>query len=322
MKNGMFCKSLIVFLSLAVLVFQSSFELKNVHKLKLEIYIARTIKTLENVVDFYVKNVDKVNLDSVYGLRVAEGSLRTILLSVDRDNQHFRKLHALHNTMMTAAEKSLPYLMEYQSNYYNEFKPIVDKPWTIFDDFRRLKNKSTLSNGHVFRGKSFDEKSSDKCMSEMIGTGAHDTSPCHVSLDCLKLMTNSKTKRYGNTHQILYFLLGDQTGCRHIVEKEFQKFWVYRKKKNVLNVDNFLEQKCQQILVEMNALKENVVANGDTDLFLEQGLVCGILGYEEFLHFDILENIFLWQDKEYGCFGTETSHFEVKPLLLKIISTL
>lgn len=300
----MFCK--FVFVVLSGLIFQSTLG----NSRTLEVYIDRTVKSLENVVDFYVNNVDKLNLDSIYGLRVAQGSLANILKTLSVHHSLFQKLTSLHNTMKNAAEKALPYLKKYKPDYYNQFKPIVDKPWTIFQNFRRMENKAGISNLQHFEH--FHEKISDKCMTEITGTNPHFKRPCHVSLDCLKLMTSNKLRGYGNTHQILYFLLGFQTGCRHIVEREFQKFRGYLEKNDISNVDQFLEKKCKQIFVEMSALKENVLANGDTDLFMEQDLVCGVLGYEDFLDRTILENIFLWQDKEHGCFGKEYSDIQVK----------
>ena len=280
------------------------------HKSTLEIYTDRTVKSLQNVADFYADNIDKVNLDSIYGLRVAQGCLESILEVLSVDSYFLPKIASLHKIIKNASEHALPYLKNYQPDYYNQFKPIVDKPWTIFRDFRRLASKSGIWNLEHFND--FDEKVSDNCMSEITGTSPHSKRPCHVSLDCLKLMTSNNMRRYGNTHQILYFLIGFQTGCRHVVEKEFQKFRRYLEIGNIVNVDTFLETKCAQILVEMNELKQNVLAHHDTDLFMEQGFVCGLLGYEDFLHRDILEKIFVWQDKEHGCFGTEDSHIQVK----------
>ena len=281
------------------------------HQVKLDVLTGRTVKSLEVVADFYKTNFDKVNLDSIYGLRVAQGSLATILKTLPTDHSLFQKLRSLHITMTNAAEKALPYLKEYQPDYYYLFKPVVDKPWSIFQDFKKMKNKTTPSNPELSEHY-FDEQISDNCMTEMIGTNANSKHPCHVSFDCVELMTSNDLKRYGNTHQILYFLFGYQTGCRTIIEKKFQKFCRYLKKHDILNVHTFLEGKCGQILVEMNQLEENVVVNGDTDLFMEQGLVCSILGYEDFLDRTILENIFLWQDKELGCFGRKNSHIKVK----------
>ena len=304
----MFCKLFVIFLfgSISRSVIASS------RKNTLEIYTERTVKSLEKVVSFYADNVDKVNLDSIYGLRVAQGGLASILKVLSVDSSFFPKIASLHKIIKNASEQALPYLKDYQPDYYNQFKPIVDKPWTIFKDFRRMASKSGISNLKHF--KDFDEKISDNCMCEITGTSPHSKRPCHVSLDCLKLMTNNNMRRYGNTHQILYFLIAFQTGCRHVVEKEFQKFRGYLEIGNILNVDTFLEKKCEQIFVEMNELKQNVVGHYDTDLFMEQGFVCGILGYEDFLQRDILENIFLWQDKEHGCFGTENSDIQVKLL--------
>ena len=280
------------------------------HQVKSDVLTDRAVKSLENVVDFYKNSFDKVNLDSIYGLRVAQGSLATLLKTLPIDHSLFQKLTSLHDTMTNAAEKALPYLKEYQPDYYYQFKPVVDKPWSIFQDFKKMKNKTTRPSNPELSEHYFDEQISDNCMTEMIGTNAYSKHPCHVSFDCMKLMTSDDLKGYGNTHQILYFLFGYQTGCRTIIEKKFPKFCGFLKKCNILNVDKFLERKCGQILVEMNQLKENVVINGDTDLFMEQGLVCSILGYEDFLDRTILENILLWQDKEYGCFGRKNSHIK------------
>ena len=295
------------------LIFQSSFAIRNRYTERTwKICIDRTIKSLEDVTDFYQNNVQNVNLDSIYGLRVAQGSLSNILKKLSIDHCFYKRLHSLYNNMKNAADKSLPYLKEYQQDYYNQFKPLVDKPWTIFEDFRRMATQVSPAeqvNSREQLQQHFDEKISDNCLTQITGTNLHSKRSCQISLNCLKLMTSANLIGYGNTHQILYFLIGFHTGCRYIIEKEFRKF--RGQFEGTLNVNQFLEKKCKQIFNEMNELKENVVVNGDTDLFMEQGLVCGILGYEEFLDVEILENIFLWQDKERGCFG-EDSRIMVK----------
>jgi hypothetical protein len=306
-------------LLLHLFIFHSSVAIGS-SQVKMDVYIDRTVKSLENVVDFYEKNFDKVNLDSIYGLRIAEGSVANILNTLPIDHSLLQKLVSLHNRMMNAADKALPYLKEYQGDYYRQFKPMIDKPWSYFQDFRRMENKRGLSKLGHFENGHFNEKISDKCLTEMIGTNAHSKHPCHISFDCLKMMTSSNLRRYGNTHQILYFLLGYQTGCRVIAERKFQKFRGHLKINDVSNVAEFLEKKCEQIFVEMNQLKENLVANGDggTDLFMEQGLVCSILGYEDFLDHTILKNIFIWQDRELGCFGRKSSYIQVMNWFQKI----
>lgn len=280
---------------------------------KLNVILGRSVKSLGRVLSFYVDNFDKVNLDSIFGLRVAEGSLVNILTEISENHSHFQKLTFLHAMTKNAAEKALPYLKDYQPEYYNQFKPVVDKQWKIFQNFRKIREKVQRKNLSHFENE-FDEKVSDQCMTEILGTSPTSKHPCHISLSCFKLMTSDYQRRYGSTHQVLYFLLAFQTGCRQVVEKNFQKFRGYLNKTDILSVDEFLEEKCEQILEEMTEQTKYVMTNGHTDLFMEQGLVCGILGFENFLDISILKSIFHWQDAENGCFGKENSHNKVKLL--------
>lgn len=280
-----------------------------------QVNVSRILRSLEKVAHFYARNIDKVNLDSIFGLRVAEGCITKILNEFQNVND--RGSHLLRTRMTSLlkmvkkmATDALPHLNEYQPEYYRNFKPIVESPWTLFEDFRKLnvkwKGKSTLvDGGGSLDGNNFNEKISDKCMTQLMGTSVGQKNPCNVSVDCLKIMTSPKLRNYGNTHQVLYFLLGFETRCRHILEREMKKLSHHWGGGNRSRNDNFLEKKCEQIFHEMKALESNVVSNGKTDLFLEQVLVCSMLGYKDFLSHETLRNMINWQDKDHGCFGTE-----------------
>lgn len=300
---------------LVLLISQSLYSTSHKNHNGGQVDVSRILSSLEKVVDFYARNIDKVNLDSIFGLRVAEGCITKILNEFqngnDRETRLLRtRMTSLLKTVKKMAIDALPHLNEYQPEYYRKFKPIVESPWMLFEDFRKLnmnvKRKSTLVDGNgSFNGKNFNERISDKCMTELMGTAAGQKNSCNVSVDCLKIMTSPKLRHYGNTHQVLYFLLGFETGCRHILEREMKKSPHHWGGENRSSNDNFLEKKCEQIFHEMKALEPNVVSNGNTDLFLEQGLVCGILGFKDFLSRETLRNIINWQDRDHGCFGTE-----------------
>ena len=49
--------------------------------------------------------------------------------------------------------------------------------------------------------------------------------------------------------------------------------------------------------------KYNLINNNNQDLFIEQLLLCSIIGYEEFLRLDWFNTILTWQDPEYSCFN-------------------
>ncbi|CAF5024376.1 unnamed protein product, partial [Rotaria magnacalcarata] len=50
--------------------------------------------------------------------------------------------------------------------------------------------------------------------------------------------------------------------------------------------------------------------NTNQDLFLEQLLLCSIIGYEDFLRFDWLDMILSWQEPKYGCFSSASETAE------------
>ena len=79
-------------------------------------------------------------------------------------------------------------------------------------------------------------------------------------------MTSPMTKDYRLTHQLLWFVMAKSIGC---IDEQ-----IADKKLNHLE-DYF----CANIYEDANYNLEN---NINQDLFLEQSLLCSIIGYEEF----------------------------------------
>ncbi len=111
-------------------------------------------------------------------------------------------------------------------------------------------------------------------------------------------MTSPKSKDYRLTHQLLWFLIAKNIGC--INEK------IANKKLNY-----FEDYFCANIYEDANY---NLINNINQDLFLEQLLLCSIIGYEEFLRFDWFNTILSWQHPYYDCFSdaSETIRFHQK----------
>lgn len=57
---------------------------------------------------------------------------------------------------------------------------------------------------------SVDEESSDKCMSELIGSHKSRGESCDISSKCAYTMTAPGLLGYGITHQILWTMLADK----------------------------------------------------------------------------------------------------------------
>lgn len=103
-------------------------------------------------------------------------------------------------------------------------------------------------------------------------------------------MTSPKTKDYRLTHQLLWFVIGKTIGC---IEKDLAD-------KNLHSLEDYF---CANIYHDAH---DNLKNNINQDLFLEQVLLCSIIGYEEFLRFDWFETILTWQDPQYDCFNDQS----------------
>jgi hypothetical protein len=55
-----------------------------------------------------------------------------------------------------------------------------------------------------------DEETSDKCMSELIGSHKLHGQSCDISSQCAFIMTSPGLLGYGITHQILWTMLADK----------------------------------------------------------------------------------------------------------------
>lgn len=50
---------------------------------------------------------------------------------------------------------------------------------------------------------------------------------------------------------------------------------------------------------------KNAITGQMQDIFIENILLCGLVGFSDFYNLDWLQSILTWQDQEAGCFGKE-----------------
>ena len=101
-------------------------------------------------------------------------------------------------------------------------------------------------------------------------------------------MTSPMSKDYRLTHQLLWFLIAKNIDC---IDQDLT---------TNKQLNSFEDYFCTNIYEDA---KINLFNNINQDLFLEQLLLCSIIGYEEFLRFDWFNTILTWQDSKYGCFN-------------------
>lgn len=263
-----------------------------------------TVQVMERLLSFYEDQVNAVNLDAIYGLRVTEGALavslsehgETFWQTVEMKNIYKRlnKLQQLASSINNRAQASIE---KQATDYYYKFKDIVVKPWIFFKDFGY--RKLPVDEVKVIKVKNetptWDESTSDRCMSEVLGTNPNHTK-CSFTSVCMNAITDLNQIYYGPTHQILFLTLALMYGC----EVKYSKFITQRLG---YDVDGLIENRCVRVMSEMMGLEEPSVQVSARDLYMEQSFVCSLHGYEEFLNLIRLGNILSWQ-RNVGCFGT------------------
>ena len=130
-----------------------------------------------------------------------------------------------------------------------------------------------------------------------------NTSKCMIHEPCWKLMTSPRSEDYRLTHQLLWFLIAKRIGCLNTRSLSAAAN---------RNFNNLEDQFCANMYEDAHS---NLLRNHNQDLFLEQVLLCSIIGYDEFLRFDWLLTILSWQHPDFDCFSDASERIRFDPTL-------
>lgn len=134
-------------------------------------------------------------------------------------NESFiKQISMLERKASKSAEKSLPQLKQSSPLYFKKFETTIVGPWRNFKSFKKL-DYSMYIPANKRSDISFDEDTSDTCMTQMTGTGEEITKPCQLSDQCWNLMMAKGTNGYALTHQALFLLIGETKGIANKICK-------------------------------------------------------------------------------------------------------
>ena len=174
----------------------------------------QTMHAIERLLSFYEDQIHEVNLDAIYGLRITEGALALSLShhkesfwSASETKHIYQKVRELHQQAASINNRARTSIKKQSHEYYHKFKDIVDKPWSFFKDFGY--RKLPMDKVEVIdESKPWDEATSDRCMSEVLGSNPNHTK-CMFSPLCVKAITDQHQVGYGPTHQLLFLTCVD-----------------------------------------------------------------------------------------------------------------
>ncbi|XP_066930381.1 UPF0764 protein C16orf89 homolog isoform X1 [Clytia hemisphaerica] len=258
---------------------------------------------LEKVASFYSSHYKEVNLDSIFGLRAAEGTLHHLF------TKHEDKIRKLPTHIFTSIEKSfisirISAAMGYQildkenDQYLQSFRYIVDKKWFHESNTRLpLVAEAPSSSQIVKANDELDEKFSDKCMKGLLGTSS-TKKKCTVEDDCWSVMNKEGNFGYTITHQALFFMLGISLGCKNVFQ---QKLGVKTKLEDRLHIFG------SDIYNQMQEISRTGYPVSEHDLFLEQAVVSSWLGIKGSMNMYDTFTVLSWQN-DIGCYKEPKSN--------------
>nr|KAI8753403.1 UPF0764 protein C16orf89-like [Biomphalaria glabrata] len=207
--------------------------------------------------------------------------------------------------------KALAYIEAEDSSYFEQFLDTINSPYTFDVKLDSLGDTSGVTPG---TDGSYDEVRGDRCLSLILGSYEKNKGKypkCSVDQECWTMMTKGNTMAYVITHQLLYFVMVEKSGCVAPIEELVYKY-------NKTSLRDFEKRLCKSIYVEAQQEEVgNSVKELKQDLFLEQLLLCSLVGFQEFFQEKWIRLVLSWQ-KPRGCYGMPASLMKVEAELTRV----
>jgi hypothetical protein len=136
-------------------------------------YGGQALNGLQRLLNFFESDANNLNLDGLYGLRVAQGQLKALhqLLTSSVDKQialtdKNNIIQSLLTQIERIANESLHEIAREATSYLHRFSLVANQPFIIEYQPRKI-HQHLIANGE--RISDFDEEESDKCFGELLG---------------------------------------------------------------------------------------------------------------------------------------------------------
>ncbi|XP_069501884.1 UPF0764 protein C16orf89 homolog [Ambystoma mexicanum] len=231
------------------------------------------------------------NVDGVIGYRFLSDWINGTLkrwAAQPKTRSQYQQLAELERNVSSLSDQAVGIMKQTDQEYSTDFDELVKKGfWTPPTSWTRT--DPTLAYHQFNAAKCYDEKLSDVCMRNVLGTGKGNGVACSVPPLCRKTMTQFGCSEYSLSHQLFYFIIAGQKGCaEHLFKAETQVY------KRIF---------CANMMKINQKIEEEDYPFGMQDLFMENIMFCAQSGFSDFLKPSWLMRILTWQDLETGCFG-------------------
>ncbi|XP_055861983.1 UPF0764 protein C16orf89-like isoform X3 [Biomphalaria glabrata] len=276
----------------------------------------KSLRAVEKAINFFGEDYSALNVDGLFGIRICQGAL----LQAKQDCESGKldcpvdlvyTLNKYVTSMDDYGNKALAYIEAEDSSYFEQFLDTINSPYTFDVKLDSLGDTSGVTPG---TDGSYDEVRGDRCLSLILGSYEKNEGKypkCSVDQECWTMMTKGNTMAYVITHQLLYFVMVEKSGCVAPIEELVYKY-------NKTSLRDFEKRLCKSIYVEAQQEEVgNSVKELKQDLFLEQLLLCSLVGFQEFFQEKWIRLVLSWQ-KPRGCYGMPASLMKVEAELTRV----
>lgn len=246
--------------------------------------VGATGRALQKILLYYEKNYANLNVDGVFGFRIAEGILKNMILSHGQSIPNHIHTKTFYSKLQKINFKAIERLKIENSSYYQTFKKLIESTFYLHTSFKEYDQKFvrpiTVEDGV------FGEEESDKCLSALLMKNQNN---CLMSRQCWDAIRKKGTGRYFITHQALFFIIANYLGC---------SVMKLSGSSTSMNVDELYQDLGSNIFSQMRQNFQD--KHTDQDLFLEQTLVCNLLGIKTCNQMEWMNEVLRWQD-DIGC---------------------
>ncbi|XP_035694635.1 UPF0764 protein C16orf89-like [Branchiostoma floridae] len=123
---------------------------------------------------------------------------------VQAEPEQLQQIASLQERAAHLADRTLPELERQDKDYYTKLSPIVQPGFWESDVTGRTTDSALLSPPSIPRDHPFSEDDSDRCLSELLGTGQNGDQKCQISDACWEMMTSPSYTGYWLTHELFY----------------------------------------------------------------------------------------------------------------------
>ncbi|XP_038676807.1 UPF0764 protein C16orf89 homolog [Scyliorhinus canicula] len=257
------------------------------------------ISALDKATSFFESTYDRLSVDGVAGFRLLQAELGDAMkkwsLSGSDAATQLKKLDDLVRRLDFTSVKAIKAMKINDPMYFKAFQQVLHVDfWTLKPGWTQT--DSSLVYPEVRILECFGEEMSDRCMIQLLGTWEDNGVSCQKTETCSRLMMALNCPDYSLSHQLLYMIIIEHKGCSNIFGAQ------HMDSKSFHIIEDYKKIFCSNMMQRNLEIENNDFPYFQQDLFLENVMLCGHVGFSDFYKARWLEYILVWQQST-GCFG-------------------